>query len=117
MLQCCSEIFPLQWQRINLQSKSDSRIMLKWVVYSLMTKSMTKPTDILMRTYMAMPSNIVFLLSCLISCDFGYHCADLHRVGVTSTAELLLIVNEPVKMKLNASGTFFFCCFFSAQLL
>lgn len=91
MLQCCSEIFPMQWYRINLQSKSDSHLMLKWVVYSLMTKSMTKPIDILMRPYVAMPSNIALLLSCLISWDSGCHHTALYRARVTSTAEWLLL--------------------------
>lgn len=81
----------MQQHRINLQSKSDSHLMLKWVVYSLMTKSMTKPIDILMSPYMAMPSNIAPLLSCLISWDSGYHCTASYRVRVTSTAEWLLL--------------------------
>lgn len=58
---------------ITLQSKRDSHLMLKCVAYPLMTKSMTKPIDVLMRPYVAIPSNIALLLSCLICWDSGCH--------------------------------------------
>lgn len=117
MLQHCSEIFPMQWHRINLQSKSDSNLMLKRVVYSLMTKSMTKPIDILMRPYTAMPSNIALLLSCLISWDSGCHCTAFYRVRVTSTAEWLLLhlnwcSKWACKNEVERLRNLLFCCIF-----
>lgn len=122
MLQCCSETFTMQWYRINLQSKSDSHLMLKWVVYSLMTKSMTKPIAILMRPYVAMPSNIALLFSCLISWDSGCHHTALYRARVTSTAEWLLLhlnwhSKWACKNEVEHLGNhfFFFCTAFIIQ--
>lgn len=77
----------MEQHRITLQNKSDSHLMLKWVAYPLMTKSVTKPIDVLMRPYVAIPSNIALLLSCLISWDSGCHHTTLYRVTVNSTAK------------------------------
>lgn len=56
----------MEQHRITSQSKSDSHLVWKWVAYRLMTKSVTKPIDVLMRPYVAIPSNIAVLLFSLI---------------------------------------------------
>lgn len=77
----------MEWHRITLQSKSDSHLMLKWVAYPLMTKSMTKPIDVLMRPYVAIPTHIALLLFSLISWDSGSHHTALYGGRVNSTAK------------------------------